>query len=260
MATLRILFKKQNNNRLHRRPWLSTGYRKCAESPAHRFCRFLGRQLEVAPFETCVATSQLIAYPVAQRFTISAVLLNLATSSYDYGVKWSSIFGKWHPLFIHNYCSRYIDFNSSIILQMKVPFIFPLLHFGQQVDIVRRCLAQFREIRIKISPCFPPSGRSVRCLMYKRCLICIFASCNQRSRPLWLVLAFPLKYWFDTHIRYNSIRSNPWVLITARWLSLNVTATCSYDEYTSPFVINERENIGIEVIDFRERQHNDKCE
>ena len=41
---------------------------------AHRFFRFLGRQLEVAPFETCVATSsQLIAYPVAHRFTTSAV-------------------------------------------------------------------------------------------------------------------------------------------------------------------------------------------
>ena len=45
---------------------------------AHRFCRFLGRQLEVASFETCVATSsQLIAYPVAHRFTTLAVYSTL---------------------------------------------------------------------------------------------------------------------------------------------------------------------------------------
>ena len=44
---------------------------------AHRvFAFWVGncQKLEVAPFETCVATSsQLIAYPVAHRFTTSAV-------------------------------------------------------------------------------------------------------------------------------------------------------------------------------------------
>ena len=64
---------------VHRRPWLSMGYRKRAQSPAHRlyivlvahrfFSFFLGRQLEVAPFETCVATSsQLIGIPSCPPF------------------------------------------------------------------------------------------------------------------------------------------------------------------------------------------------
>ena len=47
--------------------WLSVGYRKYAQSQvAYRCCRFLGRQLEVAPFETCAASSsQLIVYPAS---------------------------------------------------------------------------------------------------------------------------------------------------------------------------------------------------
>ena len=79
---------------VHRRPWLSMGYR-IASPPlvvlvAHRvfaFCVGNCQTLEVAPFETCVPTSsQLIACPVAHRFTTSAVWWKLKT-------EWSVMMG-----------------------------------------------------------------------------------------------------------------------------------------------------------------------
>ena len=48
--------------------------KKCPIASPLFFC-FLGRQLEVAPFETCVATSsQLIAYQVAHHFSFTTWL------------------------------------------------------------------------------------------------------------------------------------------------------------------------------------------